>query len=238
MYAEKHIYHHENQVLQGHLVYNNNTQEKRPAVLVIHDWSGLNEFAREKAMLLANHNYIGFAVDMYGDGKTGNTLDEKQALMKPLIDNRAYLRARILAAFEEVKKLPMVDPDQIAVIGFCFGGLCALDLARSGAQVKAVVTFHGLLGKPEAIPNKPILAKILVLHGYDDPMVRPHDIETFCAEMNEAKVDWQINMYSQTQHAFTNPLAHDPKLGTVYNPRTEKRALDAMEYFLAECFAG
>lgn len=236
MFSEHHLYHHSNQRLQGHLAYDNTTQHQRPAVLVIHDWSGLNEFSRTKAEIFAQKGYVGFAVDMYGEGRVGETTEEKQALMKPLMEDRTLLRSRILAAFDEVKKLPCVDPHHIAVIGFCFGGLCALDLARSGATIKGAVSLHGLLNKPDSLPDAKILAKLLILHGYDDPMVTPSDINLFCEEMNKANVDWQINMYSQTQHAFTNPAAQDQTLGTIYNPRSEQRAMNAMHYFLAECF--
>ena len=144
------------------------------------------------------------------------------------------MRDRIRAAFDALVAMSEVDSSRIAVIGFCFGGLCALDLARSGAEVKAVVSFHGLLNKPKEIANNPICAKILALHGYDDPMVSPDDVNAFCQEMTEENVDWQVNMYGQTQHAFTNPHAHDEQLGTIYNPTAERRAFQAMTNFLKE----
>ena len=130
----------------------------------------------------------------------------------------------------------MVNVDQIAAIGFCFGGLCALDLARSGASLKGVVSFHGLLNKPEALPTQPMIAKILVLHGYDDPMVTPDAVRDFADEMNHAKVDWQIHMYGHTQHAFTNPLAHDETLGLQYHAVASQRSKQSMVNFLAEIF--
>ncbi len=236
MHTSSHLYYHDAQALHGHLVYDPASTTKRPAVLVIHDWSGRNAFACQKADALADLGYVGFAVDMYGDGCLGETNEEKQALMKPLLEHREVLQARILAAFHAVAALPMVDPHRIAVIGFCFGGLCALDLARSGAPIASAVSFHGLLSKPTSMINKTIHANIFVLHGHEDPMVSPADVQVFCDEMTDAGVDWQVHVYSQTQHAFMNPAAHDTALGTIYQPRSERRAWQAMTHFLTEQF--
>lgn len=221
------------QALQGYLAYEPTTG-KKPAVLVVHDWSGLNDFAKAKAESLAALGYVGFAVDMYGEGRTGNTNEQKMALMQPLVHDRALLKERILAAYKTVAALPEVDSDRIAAIGFCFGGLCVLDLARAGAPVQGVVSFHGILNPPTGLAPHEITAKVLVLHGYDDPMVKPDAVNTFCQEMNAAQADWQVHMYGQVQHAFTNPLAHDHALGTVYNARAEERAMQSMQQFLAE----
>ena len=167
-------------------------------------------------------------------GMGASAITQKMALMQPLNDRR-LLRERIHAAFDAVVAMSEVDTSRIAVIGFCFGGLCALDLARSGAELKGVVSFHGLLDKPK-IANELIHPKILVLHGYDDPMVKPEQVNEFCQEMTLAKVDWQVHMYGHTQHAFTNPNAHDTQLGTIYNEKAERRALQAMTNFLQEVF--
>lgn len=234
MHASHYTYHHGEQELLGFLAYNTPQQKPRPAVLVVHDWSGRNEFASQKARMLAEMGYVGFAVDMFGNGRTGETTDEKMALIQPLMADRPLLRARINAAFDTVKAMPEVDSNQIAAIGFCFGGLCVLDLARSGASLKGVVSFHGLLNKADNLANESIQAKVLALHGYDDPMVRPDDVNEFCQEMTTAKVDWQVHQYGNTQHAFTNPAAHDSKLGTVYNATAEKRSFQAMANFLRE----
>lgn len=236
MDTSNYLYHHGEQELYGYLAYDDSHDKPRPAVLVIHDWTGRNDFACEKANLLAELGYVGFAVDMYGQGRLGSTIHEKMALMEPLVNDRLLLRGRIRAAFDELVGMAEVDYNRIAVIGFCFGGLCALDLARSGAEVKGVVSFHGLLDKPKDLPNQTITAKILALHGYDDPMVKPEQVNAFCQEMTESKVDWQLHMYGNTQHAFTNPQAHDPTLGTVYNPKAEERSLRAMKDFLEEIF--
>jgi len=234
MHTSNYLYHHGEQELHGFLAYDDSHDKPRPAVLVVHDWSGRNEFACEKATMLGEMGYLAFALDMYGNGRIGASTHEKKALMEPLINDRILLRERIRAAFDALVAMSEVDYNRIAVIGFCFGGLCALDLARSGAEVKAVVSFHGLLNKPKQIANQPIHAKILALHGYDDPMVKPDDVNEFCKEMTLAEVDWQVHMYGNTQHAFTNPQAHDTQLGTIYNPKAEKRAFQAMTNFLQE----
>lgn len=236
MHKANYIYHHGEQALHGYLSYDNKIKAPRPAVLVVHDWSGRNEFACQKADMLAQLGYVGFAVDMYGEGRVGDTVEEKQALMHPLIHDRHLLRARIQAALDAMLGLAEVDNTRIAVIGFCFGGLCALDLARSGADIAGVVTFHGLLNKPDDMPNQSITAKILALHGYADPMVKPDDVNVFCQEMTQAGADWQVHMYGNTQHAFTNPLAHDANMGTVYNAQAARRSMQAMTEFLEEVF--
>lgn len=237
MHTSNYLYHHGEQELHGFLAYDDSHDRPRPAVIVVHDWSGRNDFACEKAEMLAGMGYLGFALDMYGNGRIGASTHEKTGLMEPLINDRRLLRDRIQAAFDAVVAMSEVDNSRIAVIGFCFGGLCALDLARSGAEVRAVVSFHGLLNKPKLLSNKEIQAKILVLHGYDDPMVTPADVNDFCEEMTTAKVDWQVHIYGHTQHAFTNPHAHDTQLGTIYNAKAERRALAAMTNFLHEVLA-
>lgn len=237
MHIEEVNYQHGDVTLHGFVAYSASITEPQPVVMVMPDWSGRNVFACEKAKMLASLGYIGFAVDMYGDGKIGETTEQKAALMQPLMQDRALMRSRLLAHLQKARKLPFADPQKIAAIGFCFGGLCVLDLVRSGADLLAVVSFHGLLTAPEHLETHPVSAKILVLHGYDDPMVKPDDVNAFCREMTEAGADWQVHMYSHTQHAFTNPQAHDKAMGTVYNPLAEARSLQAMDGFLLEVFA-
>lgn len=236
MHAADYLYHHDNLELKGFLAYDKAKDSQRPAVIIVHDWSGRNDFACQKAQQIAHMGYLGFALDMYGQGRTGNSNDEKTALMNPLATNRSLLRDRIRAAYDTVRSIPEVDTHRIAVIGFCFGGLCALDLARSGADLKGVISFHGLLGRAENLPSHPIKAKVLALHGYNDPMVKPEQVHAFCQEMTDAKVDWQVHMYGHVQHAFTNPQAHDLSLGLVYHSIAAQRAWQAMCAFLQEIF--
>ncbi len=236
MHSGPYIYHHNEQQLHGYLAYHNATSERRPTVLIAHDWTGQNAFARQKADELAHLGYVGFALDIYGEGKTGTTKEEKQALMSPFIANRRFLQERMQASLEAVKGLPMVDPDHIVIAGFCFGGLCALDLARTGTKIQGAVSFHGLLNAPETTTSSIINSNILVLHGYDDPMVRPDDVDAFCQEMTKAKANWQLHTYGQTQHAFMVPEAHDVSLGTIYQPQTANRAWQVFLNFLTEVF--
>lgn len=225
-----------NVVLEGLFAVDTSQTSKRPGIIVCHDWSGRNEFADNKAKKLADMGYVGFALDMYGNGQVGTTNDEKKALMSPLASDRAVLRTRVNAAYEAIKKISEVDPSKIGIIGFCFGGLCALDLARSGVDLKATVSFHGQLTKPSHLADKKILSKILVLHGHDDPMVPPEQVLEFEKEMTGAQVDWQVHVYGGTQHAFTNPQAHDASLGLVYNSLAEKRSWLAMTNLFNEVF--
>ena len=236
MHTSHHIYHHDHLALHGHLAYDSAITTPRPAVLVVHDWSGRNEFACQKAEQLAQLGYIGFAVDMYGEGRVRNSNEEKQALMQPLINDRRLLRARMQVALDAVRSIDGVDRQRIAVIGFCFGGLCALDLARSGADIVGAVSFHGLLNKPHDLPNHAIKASILALHGYNDPMVTPEDVNVFCQEMTTAGADWQMHMYGNTEHAFTNPHAHDKQLGLIYNAQATQRSFQTLKNFLSDVF--
>lgn len=223
-------------LLEGHYAYDDNVSGKRPAVLVAHDWSGKNEFACRKANKLAELGYVGFALDMYGKGILGKTKEEKSALIQPFMQDRARLLKRMQAAYTTLKSLEQVDVSHIAAIGFCFGGLCVLDLARGGDDVKAIVSFHGLLQAPDNLPKRKIKAKILALHGYDDPMVTPDHVRQFADEMTDDKVDWQIHIYGNAMHAFTNPEANDPGFGTVYNKKADERSWIAMQSFFKESF--
>ena len=210
--------------------------EKKPAVLVFHAWAGRDEIACQKAEALAALGYVGIAVDLYGKGVVGRSKEENRSLMGPLVEDRAILRQRILSAWDMAINLPFVDKEKMGAIGFCFGGLCALDLARSGAPVKGVVSFHGLLEAPESLKSEKIQSRILVLHGHDDPMATPDVVQVFEDEMTAAQVDWQVHIYSGTMHAFTNPLAHDPAFGTVYQPQADFRSWKAMKNFFEETF--
>lgn len=224
-------------ILEGYYVVDKTQTIKRPLVLVAHDWSGRNEFACQKAEKLAVLGYVGFALDMYGKGKQGQTIEEKSKLMKPLMEgDRTMLHRRILAGLHVASQLDCVDSTKVAAIGFCFGGLCVLDLARLGAPVKGVVSFHGLLNAFFSSKITPIQAKILVLHGYADPMVTPDALRMFEKEMTVQKVDWQAHVYGHAMHAFTNPEAHDASFGTVYDPIADQRSWIAMQNFLEEVF--
>ena len=160
----------EDVLLEAFFAYDDALEGRRPAVLISHAWGGRDEFVAEKAKKLAELGYVGFALDMYGKGVRGGNPEENAKLMQPFMEDRAMLQKRIQAALYAVKLLPWVDDKKVAAIGFCFGGLCVLDLARTGAELQGVVSFHGLLGAPDNLTKPQIKAKILVLHGHDDPM--------------------------------------------------------------------
>ncbi len=223
-------------LLEAFFAFDDALSGRRPAVLINHTWAGRDKFVEEKAKKLAALGYVGFAVDMYGKGVLGTDAEECTALMQPFMADRLLLRKRMQAALSAVKLMPWVDDSQIAAIGFCFGGLCSLDLARTGANLKAVVSFHGLLGAPDNVESVPIAAKILALHGHDDPMVPVEQVLAFEQEMTKAGADWQFHTFGHTQHAFTNPLANNPAFGTVYQPNADKRSWKLMENFLSEIF--
>lgn len=226
------------QTFLGFGAFPDNKQQKSPVVLIGHDWTGRNEFACEKAKKFAEAGYVGFAMDMFGEARLGTSNEEKTALIEPLMHDRQLLRERLLVALTSACQLDEVDSDKVAAVGFCFGGLCVLDLARSGAPVRGVVSVHGLLLPPEnsAVPAS-ITSKVLALHGYDDPMVLPDQIDRFAEEMTALKADWQIHLYGNTMHGFTNPLANDPNFGAVYSKIADQRSRIAMDAFLKEVFS-
>jgi dienelactone hydrolase len=223
--------------LEAFFAYDDAFEGIRPAVLINHAWGGRDDFVADKAKKIAELGYVGFAVDMYGKGILGSSVEENAKLMQPFLDDRIMLRKRIHAALNAVKLLPWVDNNKIAAIGFCFGGLCVLDLARSGADIKGVVSFHGLLAAAEGIKNSQIKAKILALHGYDDPMVPIEQVVAFQNELTESGAEWQMHIYGGTMHAFTNPAANDPDFGTVYQSDANRRSWIAMQNFLEEVFS-
>ncbi len=224
-------------VLEAFFAFDDAVSGRRPTVLINHTWVGRDDFVAEKAKRLAALGYVGFAVDMYGKGVLGSGPEQNMQLMQPFMADRGMLQQRMFAALAAVKLMPWVDENKIASIGFCFGGLCALDLARTGADIKGVVSFHGLLMPPENIQTKTIKAKILALHGRDDPMVPVEQVLAFEQEMTDAGADWQLHSYGNTMHGFTNPLANDPVFGAVYQPDADRRSWIAMQNFLTEIFA-
>ncbi len=223
-------------LLEGFVAYEE-TDVQKPLVLVAHDWSGRRQFACNAATRIAELGYVGFALDMYGKGIFGsdNDVAGNSALMNPLASNRALLRQRIRAALVAGRNIPQVDATRVAAMGFCFGGMCVLELARSGADVRGVVSIHGIFA-PGDEPNASIVSKVLCLHGHDDPMVPPEQVLAFETEMSEAGVDWQMHVYGGTTHAFTNPAANNPDFGTVFNATAERRAYQSLTSFLAEIF--
>jgi dienelactone hydrolase len=223
--------------LEAFFAFDDSISRRRPAVLISHAWGGRDSFVADKARKLAGLGYVGFALDMYGKGVLGSGAEENAKLMQPFMADRNKLQQRMKAALAVVKQLPWVDGHKIAAMGYCFGGLCVLDLARTGIDLQGVVSFHGLLGAPGNTQGNKIKAKILALHGRDDPMVPPEQVLAFQEEMTLAGADWQFLTFGHTVHAFTNPVANDPSFGTVYQADADRRSWRAMENFFAEIFA-
>ncbi len=222
--------------LIGLLAWDDAQTAPRPGVLVSHTWAGRDDFACNKAKAIAEMGYTGFALDLYGEGKVGSGPEENARLMQPFMEDRALLQRRMAVALQALQSQAQVDEGRVAAMGFCFGGLCVLDLARTGADLNGVVSFHGLLTPPGNIQGTKIKARILVLHGHDDPMVPVEDVVALEQELTEAGADWQVHVYGHTMHAFTNPRANDPGFGTVYNPVADRRSWRSLQNFLEEIF--
>ena len=225
-------------VLEGMLVWDDEFRGPRPGVLVSHAWSGRSDYEEGKARRLAELGYVAFALDLYGKGVRGSSIEENSALMQPFLDDRAMLQQRLMLAVDTVRQQDEVNAAQVAAVGFCFGGLCVLDIARTGAALAGVVSFHGLLGAPGNTGDKTISAKVLVLHGWDDPMAPPEAVLELTRELSDRQANWQLHAYGNTLHAFTNPDANDKALGTVYSAAADRRSWKAMQDFLTELFAG
>lgn len=223
-------------VLEAYMSWDDSESEARPGVLISHAWSGRSEFEENKAEKLAELGYVGFALDLYGKGVRGASVEENNALMQPLLENRATLQRRMKLALDELRKQTEVDHQRVAAMGFCFGGLCVLDLARTGADVLGVASFHGLFKPPGNTQGNRISAKVLVMHGWDDPMATPDEVIALAEELTTMGADWQIHGYGNTMHAFTNPSANDAARGTVYDANADRRSWQNLQLFLAEIF--
>lgn len=209
----------------------------RPTVLIVHQWMGLTDNEKMRADLLSKQCYNAFAVDMYGKGIRPANTDEAGRQATIYKSDPVLARKRITAALDFAKTLPGVDQNNIAVIGYCFGGTIALELARSGADVKGAVSFHGGLGTKAPAQTGAIKSSIQVHHGADDPLVPPEEVKTFIDEMNAAKADWAMTHYAHAVHAFTQKEAgDDPSKGVAYNEKADKRSWASTLDFLKEIF--
>ena len=227
-------YQHNGTILEGLLAYDDSTAGARPGILVSHAWGGRGEFECNKARALAELGYAGFALDLYGKGVLGSNPEENTRLMTPFLEDRALLQARLTLALETMQSQEEVDSDNCAAIGFCFGGLCVLDLARIGTNIKGVISFHGLFTPPGNTGGTNIKARVLALHGNEDPMVPVDAVTGLENELTAAGADWQIHVYGNTKHAFTNPEANMPDMGLLYNADADRRSWQTMKNFLGE----
>lgn len=221
-------------VLEGYLAWDDAGPAKRPGVLIVHDWTGVGPNVKKRAEMLAAQGYVAFAADIYGKG-IRPVPPEAGKLSGKYKADRPLLRARVRAGLDELLRAPGVDPAKVAAIGYCFGGTTVLELARSGADVAGVVTFHGGLDTPTPGDAQKIRAKVLVLHGAEDPYVPEAQVKAFEDEMRAGKVDWQLVKYAGAVHSFTIPDAgSDPSKGAAYDERADRRSWAHMKAFFDE----
>jgi dienelactone hydrolase len=230
-------YHQGGTTLSGYLAYDDSFPGLRPAVLVFHHWMGIDQYIRDRTDQLARLGYVAFAGDIYGKGVRPANSTEAGTMAGMYQKNRDLMRRRAQAALDTLRLMPKVDVKRIAAIGYCFGGGVALELARSGADIAGVATFHGTLDTPHPEDARNIKAKILVMQGTDDPVAPLKQIGALEDEMRNGGVDYRINLYGGAVHSFTMPMAgNDPKTGNAYDPEADRRSWQAMKDFFAELF--
>lgn len=229
-------------VLEGFVAYDDASSAKRPGVLVVPEWYGVGDFTRKIGARIASLGYLAFGVDVYGKGirPVGYAAAEKKS--KPYYTDRTLLRRRGNAGLAALREQPLLDPTKIGGIGYCFGGITLLEMARGGTDYGGLVAFHTQLATPMPAPAKPgaIKPKVLVLHGAEDPLVTQADIDNFINEMRGAKADWQFISYGNAVHSFTNPDWPPDETctkATAYHEKIDKRSWIAMVDFLREVFA-
>ncbi len=227
-------------VMKGYLAYDKSIKDKRPGVLVVHEWWGHNEYTRKRARMLAETGYTALAVDMYGDGKQAMHPDDAGKFSSELMKNFDVAKARFMAALEFLKGQDSVDPDRIAAIGYCFGGGVVLNMARQGIELRGVASFHGNPAAIKPARQGSVKAKILVLHGADDKFITPEQIEAFKNEMKNAGADFQFIAYPGAIHSFTNPDADEYakkfNLPLGYNAEADKKSWEELRKFLERVF--
>jgi dienelactone hydrolase len=235
LHSETVVYKDGDAPLEGYLAWDDAGPAKRPGVVVVHDWMGVSADTKKRVDQLAGLGYVAFAADIYGKGVRPKDGAAAGALAGKWKGDRAALRKRVRAAFDTLAANPHVDVTKVAAIGYCFGGTTALELARSGAPLAAVVSFHGGLATPTPADAKNIKGKVLALHGADDPFVPAAEVAGFEKEMKDAGVDWQLVKYGGAVHAFTIVAAGtDNTKGAAYNERADRRSWVAMKEFFEE----
>jgi dienelactone hydrolase len=229
-------YHQGDTTLAGFMAYDDSIKGPRPGVLIVHQWKGLTDYEQKRAEMLAKLGYVAFCVDIYGKGVRPATPQEAGAEAGKHKRNRPLLRERVNTGLETFRKQSVVDPKRIAAIGYCFGGTTVIELARSGAAIEGVVSFHGGLDSPTPEDGKNIKCKVLACHGADDPFVPAKDLEAFESEMRNAGVDWRLIKYGGAVHSFTDWNADGSMKGAKYDEKADQRSWEDMKQFFAECF--
>ena len=229
-------YTHEGETLEAFMAWDEMQAEPKPGVLVSHAFRGREEFECGRAVELAKMGYVGFALDLFGKGVIAETTEQAFELMNRFTDDRDLLKRRLSAIVEVAQGQPEIDERRLAAIGYCFGGLCVLDMARAGLPLAGVCSFHGILAGPGKSRGDAIRTRVLVEHGWDDPMVKPEAVLEFAKEMDERGADWQLHAHGGAMHAFTTPGANDADFGTVYHEAADRRSWQSLENFLTELF--
>jgi dienelactone hydrolase len=224
-------------VLQGFIAWDDAAKGKRPGVLVVHEWWGHNQHARNQARRLAEAGYVGLALDLYGKGKVATHPQDAQALVSEVTKDPALVATRFNAALEQLKRDPHVDPTRIAAIGYCFGGAVVLNMARAGGDLAAVASFHGMLATTTPAQAGKVKAQVLVLAGGADPFVPPEQVEAFKKEMEAAGARAEVVVYSGAKHGFTNPEAGSYGMDALaYNAEADRESWAAMLKLFREVF--
>jgi dienelactone hydrolase len=227
-------------VMKGYLAYDENIKGKRPGVMVVHEWWGLNDYTRKRARMLAELGYTALAVDMYGEGKQAEHPDDAAKFSSGVMKDFDAAKVRFIAALEYLKQQPTVDPVNIAAIGYCFGGGIVLNMARQGIDLKGVASFHGSLTAVKPAGPGTIKGKLLVLNGADDTFITPEQIDSFKREMKAATADYKFISYPGALHAFTNPdadmYAKKFNLHIGYNADADKKSWEELKKFLHDIF--
>lgn len=225
------------EAFEGFYVHPQGGKGRLPGVLVVHNWLGVSDETKKQAERIAKLGLAVFAVDVYGKGIRGKSPQEAARLAGPYKTDRKLFRARVLRGLEILREQKEVDSAKIVAVGYCFGGTGAIELARAGADVAAVVSFHGGLDSPNPEDGKNIKARVIALHGADDPFVKPSDLQAFEEEMRRSHVDWQMTLYGGAVHAFTDTTAGtDPKVGAAYNKNADERSFEAFSALIRDLF--
>jgi dienelactone hydrolase len=234
------IYTSDSTTLKGFLVYDNNIKGKRPGVLVVHEWWGLNDYARKRARMLAELGFTALALDMYGDGKTADHPEDAQKFAGAIFNNVKMGEERFLAAYDFLKDQETVDPNNIAAVGYCFGGAVVLHMARIGMDLKAVASFHGGIQAITPAEEGKVNAFVLVCNGADDPFTTQEQIDAFKKEMDSAKVQYKFVNYPGAVHSFTNPAADSVgkkfNMPLAYNEKADKESWQEMQKVFNKVF--
>lgn len=235
--SEEIEYKHGKVPLKGTLVYDDSITKPQPGILLLPEWWGHNDYIKQRARQMAEKGYIAFAADMYDEDQVTTDPQVAQELSKPFYENRDLMRRRARAGLDVLLKQKNLDVKKVAAIGFCMGGTVALELARSGENIRGVAAFHAGLQFPDKVVPGNVKAKVLVLNGGADPMVPPEERESFIQDMQNAGADLQFMQYGGAVHAYTNPRADKYKIkGVAYNKKAERRAFRALDVFLEEAF--